>query len=299
MNAGGISEKGRELAKLNREEFKKKKSELPKAPAFFGDSAYMSYPIARSGREDTGDTLLIKCVEYVAPDEGSNFGFKLTNSTAQIELKDGTKKTIVTTEGNLKNYEISDGNGGFKKATRADFHTDKDGKVQEMEFITTFTDANTRINAKKKTKYNIELPIPQEVNDSNQVTWGDDRMTALELAGLAVAQQMMKDGVIDSIDNAQKAIRALNAGINIPGLNDDTQNAIRAAISGAAVGQLGGNISAKSVVTRATGQILNNNLSLAPCIFHRGLEHDKFHGANGTSAASTTAATGVRYSYRS
>ena len=97
------------------------------------------------------------------------------------------------------------------------------------------------IKIKQKQKYYIELPMPQEINDSNSVTWGDDRVNAIELAGLAVAQQMMKDGVVESIDNAQKAIRA-NAGINIKGLNDDTQNAIRAAISGAAVGQLGGNI---------------------------------------------------------
>ena len=50
------------------------------------------------------------------------------------------------------------------------------------------------MGAKKKTKYNIELPIPQEVNDSNQVTWGDDKMNALELAALAVAQKAMKNG---------------------------------------------------------------------------------------------------------
>ena len=262
MNAGGISEKGRELAKQNLEELKNKKKQLPSVPAFFGDSAYMSYPIARSGREDTGDTLLIKCVEYVPPDEGSNFGFKLTNSTAQIELKDGTKKTIVTTEGNLKNYEISDGNGGFKKATRADFHTDKDGKVQEMEFETTFTDANTRVNAKKKTKYNIELPIPQEVNDSNQVTWGDDKMNALELAGLAVAQKFMKNGAIESIQESQQAIRAMVSGVKIPGIEGSTANAVRAALSGAAIGALGSNISAQSVIARSTGQILNSNLEL-------------------------------------
>ena len=260
-NAGGISEKAAELAKKNREEFKKKKSELPKAPAFFGDSSYMSYPIARSGREDTGDTLLIKCVEYVPPDEGSNFGFELENSTAEIELADGTKKTIVTTEGNLKNYTISDGKGNLVQPTRADFHT-KDGEVQDMKFVTEFTDANSRINAKKKTKYNIELPIPQEVNDSNQVTWGDDKMNALELAGLAVAQKFMKNGAIESIQESQQAIRAMISGVDIPGIEGKTANAVRAALSGAAIGALGSNISASSVIARSTGQILNSNLEL-------------------------------------
>ena len=260
-NAGGISEKAAELAKKNREEYKKKKSALPKAPPNYAHSSYMSYPIARSGREDTGDTLLIKCVEYVPPDEGSNFGFELENSTAEIELADGTKKTIVTTEGNLKNYTISDGKGNLVQPTRADFHT-KDGKVQDMKFVTEFTDANSRINAKKKTKYNIELPIPQEVNDSNQVTWGDDRMNALELAGLAVAQKFMKNGAVEGIQQSQQAIRAMLSGVNLPDIKEDTQNAIRAAISGAAVGALGSNISAQSVIARSTGQILNSNLEL-------------------------------------
>ena len=48
--------------------------------------------------------------------------------------------------------------------------------------------------------------MPQELNDSNSVTWGDDRVNALELAGLAVAQKMMKDGVIESVDNVQKQL---------------------------------------------------------------------------------------------
>ena len=55
---------------------------------------------------------------------------------------------------------------------------------------------------------------------------------------------------------------ALNTGISIPGLDSDTQGAVRAAISGAAVGALGSNVSAKSVISRSTGQIMNNNLEL-------------------------------------
>ena len=111
-----------------------------------------------------------------------------------------------------------------------------------MSFKANFTDANTRINANKKTKYNIELPIPQEVNDSNQVTRGDDKMNAMELAGLAVAQKFMKDGAMSGINDAQQAIRAMLSGVDIPDVTGDTQNAIRAAISGAAVGALGSNI---------------------------------------------------------
>tara|TARA_Y100000114_G_C11646974_1_gene272191 strand:- start:15 stop:773 length:759 start_codon:yes stop_codon:yes gene_type:complete len=115
---------------------------------------------------------------------------------------------------------------------------------------------------KSKVKYNIELPIPQEINDSNTVTWGDDKMNALELAGIAIASEFMKEGAVDGIQKAQQAIKALTSGVKIDGLTEQTQNAIRAAISGAAVGALGSNVSAESVIARSTGQIMNNNLEL-------------------------------------
>ena len=203
------------------------------------------------------------CVEYTPPKDGANFGFSLKNATAEVTLKDGSTKTILATKENFERYKISDGNGGFKTPTREDyFDLDKNGKAKPMSFEARFTDANTRINANKKTKYNIELPIPQEVNDSNQVTWGDDKMNALELAGLAVAQKFMKDGAMSGINDAQQAIRAMLSGVDIPDITGDTQNAIRAAISGAAVGALGSNITADSVIARSTGQILNSNLEL-------------------------------------
>ena len=260
--------KGEEI-KINGKSKKKSGSEtLRKDPAFFGANAYMSYPIARSNSEKTGDTLRITCVEYTPPKDGAHFGFDLLNSTAEIQYKtkdgDTKTKTILATDENLANYKISDGNGKFRTPTREDyFDIDEDtGKAVPMGFDANFTDANTRVNANKKTKYNIELPMPQEVNDSNQVTWGDDSMNALELAGLAVAQKFMKNGAVEGIQQSQQAIRAMLSGVNLPDIKEDTQNAIRAAISGAAVGALGSNISAQSVIARSTGQILNSNLEL-------------------------------------
>ena len=48
MNAGGISEKGRELAAKNREEFRRKKFGSFKGNRIKTDSEkYMSYPMAR------------------------------------------------------------------------------------------------------------------------------------------------------------------------------------------------------------------------------------------------------------
>ena len=212
-----------------------------------GMDRYLSYPISRSMQEKTGDTLQIKCVEFVPPENGATMGVSTENLLFDVTRENGTvEKNVVLGQKEREDYNMRNPNN----------------PIGDPKLNVKFTDATTRHRDKTTTKYYIELPMPQELNDSNSVTWGDDRVNAIELAGLAVAQQMMKDGVVGSIDKAQKAIRALNAGVKIPGLTDETQSAIRAAISGAAVGQLGGNVSAKSVVTRATGQILNNNLEL-------------------------------------
>ena len=38
-----------------------------------------------------------------------------------------------------------------------------------------------------KHHYYVELPIPQDVNDTNTVTWGDDTLNVFQLAGLQAA----------------------------------------------------------------------------------------------------------------
>ena len=103
------------------------------------------------------------------------------------------------------------------------------------------TDANSRMSkdANRLMKYLIELPIPQDLTDSNSITWGEDRANALELGALAVAQKAMGDNIgEDAVNLAQAAVTAMNSGIDIPGLKPETQGAVRAALSGAAIGCL-------------------------------------------------------------
>ena len=199
-----------------------------------GKDKYLSYPISRSADEKTGDTLRIKCVEYIPPQDGAGFGvtvsgvFKENTATGDVSL---------ATKEDKANLGYTDG----------------------ISIKTDFTDANSRISQNTKTKYYIELPIPQEVNDSNSVTWGEDRMNAIEIATLSVAQKAMQDGVGDI---AGAAVQMLNEGVSVPGLTPDSQAALRAAISGKAINALGSQVSPQSVVARSTGQILNNNLEL-------------------------------------
>ena len=208
-----------------------------------GMDRYLSYPIARSMQEKTGDTLQIKCVEFIPPENGDPFGTKLEGVFNDIELADGTVK---------KDYIMS-------KKERADYNTrNPNNKLADPKLSFNLSNATTRHKDKTKTKYYIELPMPQELNDSNSVTWGEDSLNIFQLAGLAAANNVMRNPG----NSFQKVSEILQKGIELPGLDDNTKNAVLAGISGAAINALGGNVSPGSVISRSTGQILNSNLEL-------------------------------------
>ena len=232
----------------------KKKKFARSRSANAGMNNRMSYPIKDSPSERTGDRLLIRCLQFEPPKDNAGLSVTLTNA---YKTDSANKKTVLTTKDKQKiregSLEVKDANGkpltGYEKIG-----------VQVNN-----TDANSRLGAgmKQRTKFYIELPIPQDLTDSNSVTWGEDRVNALELAALNVAQGAMAGNIGEgAVEAAQLAVTALNTGVNIPTLSGDTQDAVRAALSGAAIGALGSNVSAKSVIARSTGQILNNNLEL-------------------------------------
>ena len=215
----------------------------------------LSYPLATGPSQRTGDRLVIKCLQFEPPGEGA--GAKITPTN--LFKQDPTTKEISV-------YSQKDRADIIAKETVI---TGLDGKPYTgkekpgLKFTT--TDANSRMSkdANRLMKYMIELPIPQDLTDSNSISWGDDRVNAVELAGLAVAQGAMGSDVGEAArTSAQAAVTALQTGIEIPGLNADTQKAVQAALSGAAIGALGSNVSPQSVISRSTGQILNNNLEL-------------------------------------
>lgn len=203
----------------------------------------MGYPLSRDQKERTGDSLLIKCFEYVP----SNIG---------ITGEKGIRR--VTSDGRLlgQNYK------------EKDIMNHKDGTT-----MVTFVPGTIKLEnqggsdnvGKKKHLYYIELPIPQDVNDSNTVTWGDDNMNIFQLAGLAAANDFIKNPG----ESFQKFRNAITTGFFgedssglFSGVDSSTQNAIRAAISGKAISQLGNQLRTNSAVGRAEGMILNSNLEL-------------------------------------
>ena len=199
---------------------------------------YLSYPVKRNAAEETGDTLLIKCIQYTPPKPGEGMG--LTADINYYDKSEGFKGNGITIAG-------------------------QEGKRGQTGSIATgvkykFNEANTRMRktADKRTKYYIELPIPQEVNDANSVTWGEDSLNIFQLAGLAAAQRIMtRPG-----ETFQEVANLIQRGIELPNVDDNVKNAVLAGISGQAINALGGNVSPGSVIARSTGQILNSNLEL-------------------------------------
>ncbi len=222
-----------------------------------GKKKLYTYPIPQGPSERTGDRLQIKCLQYEPP--------KTTNMS--ITTKNAFKRDPNTNE--LSLIDMDDRRrlkAGEVTITSEEGTNIKHDTPIGLSFSA--TDANSRLRQSggldRLLKYIIELPIPQELSDSNSVTWGEDRINALEMAALEVAQRAMASESFgeDARKMASLAVTALNTGIEIPNLNSDTQGAVRAALSGAAVGALGSNVSASSVISRSTGQILNNNLEL-------------------------------------
>ena len=193
----------------------------------------LGYPLARGPGEKTGDTLLIKCIEYMAPEGG----------VGGLGLSYKEEVSLVTQTGKYRGKTRNPG-----------------------EYVTTgysdvamnVTDANSRMSRNQNIKYYVELPIPQEVSDSNTVTWGEDKMNIFQLAGITAASQFQKDAG----QSFQQALDFMQKGISFKGFDEVTHNAIRNAISGAAINQLGGNVSLSSIISRTTGQVLNSNLEL-------------------------------------
>ena len=197
----------------------------------------LGYPLARGPGEKTGDTLLIKCIKYMAPKKGMGLGLSYSE-----------KKALVTQEGKFRG----------ESRTKGEIVT-----TGYTGFGLNVTDANSRMSRDAQIQYYVELPIPQEVSDSNVVTWGDATMNIFQLAGVTAASKLQENAG----EAFQQAADFITGGIDLTGdgqsgIDPDTQNAIRNAISGKAVNALGGNVNVSQLISRTSGQVLNSNLEL-------------------------------------
>ena len=215
------------------------------------DGAILRYPVARTTAESE-DTLLIKAIEYVPPTAG--LGEVARNSVNYEKVFTGDLKnsaqTGITAAGNIdpKTGKVS---VKFKNAGGMDKRIEELGSKDPAGF-------------QERIKYYVELPIPQQINDSNSVTWGEDSMNVLQAAGAAVAQSLINDPGKTISDTYKLARAAMISGIDFEsmGIGPDTATAVQAALAGRALDATGANVTSQSLLGRATGQIVNSNLEL-------------------------------------
>lgn len=146
----------------------------------------------------------------------------------------------------------------------------KDGKINPIPTTTSkFNDREGKYGSKKfmKDARYIWLPIPQQVTDSLSVGYAEDTLNPLQAAGLSLTKTAMDLSVGTDEQRKQsveklKSIRddAFQAISN--SANGRTLDLMKTALSATAINQFGANVNPTSLVTRASGQILQSNLEL-------------------------------------
>lgn len=106
----------------------------------------------------------------------------------------------------------------------------------------------------------IILPIPQNVSDSNSVTWGEDTLNPIEAAGLGFAGEAMTGSNLE--ETAKKAVDFISQSSSSVANNQQLRTALIQTLAGKAVNNLGGNVSTSGLIARTTGMVMNSNLEL-------------------------------------
>ena len=224
----------------NKTKLTEKATDTPPKPSkprkLNGHPDVMAYPSAKGLQEDTGDSLLIKCFKYVVPDTGLDFE---------------TEQRVAQRDGQFNGQTIKTGEPARTKSGEImNFPVKNSASLRNL--------GSSDRYQKEKPLFYVELPIPQDINDSNSVTWSDDNMNIFQLAGLSAVQNFLTDTEA-SFEQASELMRS-----GIPGelLGGDMKDQLISIISGKAIDALGNNLSTNSVLGRSQGTILNSNLEL-------------------------------------
>ena len=198
------------------------------------------------GYRDTGGLPANLRYPYAMIDSGMDF-LKIqiaTYTPPDVELEGllNVPETDDTTGSNLKTGEITLGDrglGGFALNNATSANTVNTGAGRAL----------------KRPKHTIYLPIPRQIQDANSVTYNDGTLDPLEAVGAALIKQGIENPSFDRVKDTFNLLA--QEGLDVINMNPD---AISAAIAGRAIGALGGNVTANSLLARATGAILNPNL---------------------------------------
>ena len=229
--------------------------EQPASPTRNGPSNTVTYKYPLKRIDSTGDYLRIEIFEQLRQDD--IFGLAKGTFFTEKTNKDGKKTLELASPINLT--------GITKIPAINDVWNDisPSGAVGGND-----ASQNAAVEKVRKSgSIDIILPIPQQVSDNISVAYAESTINPLEAAGLNLAGEALSLGSnpnntikMPSQQDISNAIFDENGGIQ--GVTPGTRNALRSVFAGKALNTLGANVSADSILSRATGQILQSNLEL-------------------------------------
>ena len=106
----------------------------------------------------------------------------------------------------------------------------------------------------------IFLPVPENIQDSNAVNWGEDNINGLAAAGLKATKSAIESGNIAK--GLFNGVKNFTGNIVDAAGDKSTQDLTSSFFASKAVNILGGNTSLNGVLSRSSGQIINPNMEL-------------------------------------
>lgn len=119
----------------------------------------------------------------------------------------------------------------------------------------------TEKNSKQKAEKTIQLPIPSNIGDTNQVDWGNgDTLNPLAAGGIENIENALRSSnlAVGSIDLFKKSFETAKTVATIGGGQDLLVNYFKSTL----INSLGANTTPEGLLSRATGNVLNPNLEL-------------------------------------
>ena len=166
--------------------------------------------------------------------------------------------TMFDYEGSKDIYGLTDASG----QTLKDLLAGLGGKADEIEKIEGGSEAEKKLLTNM---VQIYLPMPQNISDTMSVGYAEDTLNPLQVAGLkaanALQEELSKAGAKQRPFGAQD-VNKVFADLEGLGVGPNEIRALRDGLSGVAINQLGANVNPQSIITRASGQILQSNLEL-------------------------------------
>ena len=105
----------------------------------------------------------------------------------------------------------------------------------------------------------IILPIPQTIQDGNSIGWGENKLNAFEALGNEALKEGFAKGTLPGAVAATSGQLLSGLGGLVSG---NLQDQVTSYFAASIINNFGGNVDTASLLSRATGQVLNPNMEL-------------------------------------